>query len=388
MTSLESIPATYPTYRTCPYGPPSEYAGLRGRPVRAGLPNGSWLWLVTRHEDMRAVLADPRFSADPESPGFPNTGPVGTPDPERVPGMFINMDPPEHGRFRKVLIPEFSVRRIKAMRTDIQRIVDERVDAMLAGGNSADLVAEFALPVPSLVICGLLGVPYADHDYFESRTKIVVSGSSTPQERDGASEEIGRYVTELVAAKRQRPGDDLISRMLATEVMSDDELAGVGTVLLIAGHETTANMISLGVVSLLENPGWASDPRAVEEALRYHSIADLVSTRVAVADVEVGGQLIRAGEGIAALGAAANHDPDAFERPDEFDPARPSRHHVAFGYGVHQCIGQNLARLELEIAYRTLFERIPGLRLALPAEELPYRYDGFLFGLHALPVRF
>jgi len=157
--------------------------------------------------------------------------------------------------------------------------------------------------------------------------------------------------------------------------------------LLVAGHETTANMLSLGVVTLLNDPQWIGDARTVEELLRYFSISDLVTLRVAVEDLEISGQLVRAGEGVAVLGLAANHDGSAFERPGEFDPSRPARHHVAFGYGIHQCVGQHLARLEMEVAYKVLFERIPGLRLVTPVEDLPFKHNGVLFGLHALPVR-
>jgi cytochrome P450 monooxygenase len=373
-----------------PY-PPRRYAEFRDRPglIRSMLPTGSPVWLVSRHEDVRAVLTDRRISSNPARPGFPNVAKTGgVPTQEQIPGWFVGIDPPDHDRFRKALIPEFSVRRIKEWRPLIQETVDRCVDHLLSFGNSADLVAEFALPVPSLVISTMLGVPYVDRDFFESRTKTLVSlKTTTEDERDVAVRELLRYIRRLITLKQKRPGDDLISRLLASAVLSPEELTGVMMLLLIAGHETTANNIALGVVTLLANPQWIGDERAVDELLRYHSVADLVALRVAVEDVEVGGQLVKAGEGIIPLIAGANRDLNNFERPDEFDPSRSARHHVAFGYGVHQCLGQNLVRAEMELVYATLFRRVPTLAIDADVEGLPFKYDGTLFGLHALPVR-
>ncbi|MFI9031218.1 cytochrome P450 [Streptomyces sp. NPDC053560] len=387
-TAAAKCPVSFPLRKPGRSFPPPEYTAYREGEglVRSELPSGP-VWLVTRHEDVRTVLTDPRISADPSRPGFPKAGRTGgAPSQDEVPGWFVALDPPEHGRFRKTLIPEFTVRKVRELRPAIQQIVDKRIDAMLAAGDSADLIADFALPVPSLVISSLLGVPPADRDFFEAKTRVLVTLSSTDEERDKASQALLRYLGRLIQIKRRRPGEDLISRLIAADTLSRQELSGVAMLLLIAGHETTANNIGLGVVQLLSNPQWIGDDRVVEELLRYYSVADLVAFRVAVEDVEIGGQLIRAGEGIVPLIAAANHDDTVFETPDEFDPERSARSHVAFGYGVHQCLGQNLVRLEMEIAYRTLFERIPTLRLAVPVEELPLKYDGVLFGLHELPV--
>ncbi|MCG8915000.1 cytochrome P450 [Actinokineospora sp. PR83] len=373
-----------------PY-PPCPYAEFRERPglVRSELPTGSRVWLVTRHEDVRAVLTDRRISSNPAREGFPSVARTGgVPSQEQIPGWFVGIDPPEHDRFRKALIPEFSVRRIKEWRPLIQETVDRCLDRMLELGGSADLVAEFALPVPSLVISTMLGVPFVDRDFFESRTRTLVDlKASTEDERDLAVRELLRYIGRLIALKQKRPGEDLVSRLLATGVLSPQELTGVIMLLLIAGHETTANNIALGVVTLLSNPRWIGDERVADELLRYHSVADLVSLRVAVEDVEIGGQLIRAGEGIMPLIAGANRDLAAFERPDEFDPSRSARQHVAFGYGVHQCLGQNLVRAEMDIVYRTLFRRVPTLAIDADVDALPFKYDGTIFGLHALPVR-
>ncbi|QUH01929.1 cytochrome P450 [Saccharopolyspora erythraea] len=391
MTGTDTSLADFPMRRPGVAFPPPEYAHFREQPglVRSRLPTGAAVWLVTRHEDVRTVLTDPRVSSNPDHDGFPSllgrTG--GVPSPDTMPGWFVALDPPEHDRFRKTLIPEFSVRRIRQLRPVVERIVGDRIDAMLAAGGTADLVADFALPVPSLVISGLLGVPEVDRDFFESRTRVLVTTTSTDQQREAATKQLLRYLDRLIAIKRKRPGDDLISRLLAAGTITPAELSGVSMLLLIAGHETTANNIALGVLTLLMHPQWIGDAGVVEELLRLHSVADLVALRVATEDLDVSGQLIRAGEGIVPLVAAANHDEGAFGCPHRFDPGRKARHHVAFGYGVHQCLGQNLVRIEMEAAYQALFDRIPGLRLARPAAELPFKYDGVLFGLHSLPVQ-
>ncbi|GAU69343.1 putative cytochrome P450 [Streptomyces sp. NBRC 110611] len=371
--------------------PPPDYADYRDRKglVLSHLPDGKRVWLVTRHEDVRAVLTNPGISSNPAHEGFPNVGEtLGVPKQDQIPGWFVGMDSPEHDRFRKALIPEFTVRRVRAMKPAIERTVEAQLDAMLAAGNTADLVADFALPIPSLVISALLGVPPADREFFESRTRVLVSlRTSTDEDRMAAGRDLLRYINRLVDIKQKWGGDDLITRLLATGAIAPHEMSGVLMLLLIAGHETTANNIALGVVTLLTNPQWIGDDRAVEETLRFHSVADLVSLRVAVEDVEIAGQLIKAGEGIVPLVAAANHDENTFACPHAFDPSRSARHHVAFGYGVHQCLGQNLVRVEMEVAYRKLFERIPDLELAVPVDGLDIKYDGVLYGLKELPVR-
>jgi cytochrome P450 monooxygenase len=390
MTSSVPEVVDFPLRRPGQQFPPIEYAGFRRRNglVKARLAGGNLVWVVTRHADVRAVLMSPKISSNPDREGFPNVGEtLGVPRSDQIPGWFVGFDPPDHGRVRKALIPEFSARRMRALRPAVQRTVDERVDAVLARGGAADLVADFALPVPSLVISALLGVPSADHDFWESRTRPLVSIlSSTDEQRETAIRELLRYLNRLISLRQKWPGDDLISRQLEAGVLGPQELSGALLLLLIAGHETTANNIALGVVTLLANPHWIGDDRMVPELLRLHSVADLVAMRVAVEDVEIAGQLIRAGEGIMPLVAAANHDESVYESPHEFQPARPVRQHVAFGYGAHQCLGQNLVYLEMEIAFRALFERIPELRLSVPADRLSFKYDGVIFGLCELPV--
>jgi cytochrome P450 monooxygenase len=369
--------------------------------VRRSLPNGD-VWLVTRYAEARQVLNGQGISTSPATPGHPNNA-LSTEEPTeeqravieqfRV-GQFIDMDPPEHGRFRRLLIPEFTVRRVKEMRPGIQRTADLLIDDMLAKGPEAELVADFGLALPSLVICQLLGVPYADHEFFQSRTRKMVSAED-PQTGFAAILEIKSYLDDLVTEAEKQPKDDLLGRLIAAGEVSHDEIVGMISLLLVAGHETTANMIPLGVLTLLRHPDQLARlredpglwPMAIEELLRYLSIVDWAAfDRVAIEDQEIGGQLVKKGEGIFVLGASANRDERAFERPDDFDIDRGARHHVAFGYGVHQCLGQNLARAELEIAYRTLFERIPSLRLAVDEEEVSFKYSQVIFGANAMPV--
>jgi cytochrome P450 monooxygenase len=334
------------------------------------------------------VLTDPRISANPANPGFPKVAKTGgVPTQEEIPGWFVGLDPPEHDRFRKVLIPEFSVRRIRQWRPTIQQTVDECIDELLTAGTSADLVTDLALPVPSRVIATILGVPHEDRPFFESRTQTLVNlADTTESQRAEATRQLQRYLGRLIKIKQKWPGDDLISRILSTGQLSAEEMVGVTMLLLIAGHETTANNIALGVATLLANPQWIGDERTVDELVRFHSVADIVAMRTAVEDVEIGGQLIKAGEGIMPLLAAANRDSRTFDEPDEFKPGQSSRSHVGFGYGVHQCLGQNLVRVEMECVYHTLFDRIPTLRLTQPIQDLPFKYDGTIFGLHSLPV--
>ncbi|MDT0305207.1 cytochrome P450 [Streptomonospora wellingtoniae] len=383
-----------PITRTCPYAPPDEHRRLRAEaPVsRVTLPTGATAWALTRHEDIRAMLVDPRFSSDRRKPGFPALI-KGQRLDTAAPLSLVSMDPPQHGPARRAVVGEFTVKRMARLRPRVQEIVDERIDAMIAGPRPTDLVAALSLPVPSLVICELLGVPYADHVFFEDRSARLLSRTASQQERMSALGELRGYLADLIRAKEKKPADDLLSRQLATSE-DREELIGLATLLLLAGHETTANMISLGTMSLLERPDDvraivedpAKAPAAVEELLRYFTIAEFVTSRVAVADVEIGGVLIREGEGVVTLANTADRDPEVFDRPDEIDIERGGRNHLAFGFGPHQCLGQNLARMELEIVFTTLFARMPGLRPAVARDELPFKDDASLYGIHEFPV--
>ncbi|MEV5594579.1 cytochrome P450 [Streptomyces sp. NPDC052496] len=391
----EALP--FPQDRTCPYHPPTGYQPLRdARPLsRATLYDGRPVWVVTGHAEARALLTDPRLSADRQHPAFPAPAPrfeslraVRTP--------LLGVDDPEHHTQRRMLIPSFSLKRIAALRPRIQEIVDGLLDAMEKQGPPAELVSAFALPVPSMVICSLLGVPYADHELFEELSRTLLQ-STDPQEVTVARDRLEEYFTGLVARKREQPGDGLLDELIAERLdsgeMGHGDLVRMAMLLLVAGHETTSNMLSLGTFTLLEHPeqfaALRADlsliPEAVEELLRFLSIADGM-VRVATADIEVGGETIRADDGVIFATSVVNRDGTAYASPDTLDWQRSARHHIAFGFGVHQCLGQNLARAEMEIAFGALFARFPGLRPAVPAAEVPHKPGHTLQGLVELPV--
>jgi cytochrome P450 len=352
---------------------------------------------VTKHEDVRSILIDPRFSSDRNHPDFPRLIEL-MPNRRVFSPSIISMDPPEHGPARRAVVGDFTVKRTRGLQPRIQEIVDDAIDAMLAGPQPADLVQALSLPVPSLVICELLGVPYADHEFFQTRSKLLIARSTSGEVRQQAVEELQRYLGDLVTSKQQEPTDDLIGRQVLKQRENGTEdhesLVSLAFLLLIAGHETTANMIGLSTLLLLRHPAryaaLRDDPGhadgLVDELLRYLSIVRTGLPRLATEDVEVGGRLIRAGEGAIAVLSLANRDQAAFDRPNEFDPYRAAQQHVAFGFGVHQCIGQPLARAELRIALVELARRFPRLRPATTAGRLPTRDSSVVYGLDALPV--
>ncbi|HWD06592.1 MAG TPA: cytochrome P450 [Amycolatopsis sp.] len=396
MTTLEELPIA----RKCPFAPPEEYTRTREEaPVhRVRIPDGRQAWVVSRHEDVRAVLGDPRFSADRMHPDFPTLIPGGNvirrTESERT---MLAMDAPQHGPERKAVLGEFTVKRVGELKPRIQEIVDGLIDGIRAAGKPVDLVEMLSLPVPSLVICEMLGVPYDDHEFFQQNTKQLINRATTAEARRSAFERVQSYLADLIAKKETDPGDDLIGRQIvkrrAEGTYERAKMVSLAFLLLAAGHETTANMIPLGTVAFLRNPGQLeaikADPAktlpAVEELLRYFSIVD-TTTRMAKEDVEVGGVTIKAGEGVVLMAYAANWDPDVFTDSAEFDIERGARPHVAFGFGPHQCLGQNLARTELQIVFDTLFRRIPTLKLAVAADDLAVKDDALIYGLYELPV--
>ncbi|MFB9928459.1 cytochrome P450 [Amycolatopsis halotolerans] len=402
MTTTEGAgPPKFPMSRRpgCPFDPPDELAGIREtRPVQQVRNwDGSRHWLITRYQDCRTVLGDARFSSNFRLPGYPTTGPAQLASTWR---SFINMDGAEHLEQRRVLMREFTRRRAEQLRPRVQQIVDDAIDALLSQGPPADLVSRFALPVSSLVICELLGVPFEDSAFFQDRSAAMLDKTLSREGINNAREELRGFLRDLVAAKEATPGDDLISRLVRDQVqtgrMTSVQVVDTSMLLLIAGHETTADMIGLGTAALLAHPERLAEIRdsddpaflanAAEEMLRYLTITQSGRRRVAVADIEVGGQLIRAGEGVIVANAAANRDPRHFAAPDEIDPHQKARHHLAFGYGPHQCLGQSLARVELQVVYGTLYRRIPALRLAVAPEEVRYQHEMLIYGVHELPV--
>jgi hypothetical protein len=360
--------------------------------------DGSTPWLISRHADQRTLLGDPRISSDVRRPGFPAAS-ASTAARRDSSISFIAMDDPEHARLRRMVIPRFTIRRMAELRPAVQRIADDLIDQLLAGPKPADFVRAFALPLPSLVICTLLGVPYADHDFFQEQSQTLIRAHESPELALAAQNELVRYLDQLIGQKLAEPADDLLSALAVQRVrtgeLTRDDLARMGMLLLIAGHETTANMIALGTLALLEHPDQLAAVRdadpglvggAVEELLRYLTIVHMGRRRVALADIEIDGQVIREGDGVIMATDLANRDPDMFTDPGRLDVERDARRHMGFGFGVHQCLGQPLARVELQVVYSTVFRRIPTLRQAASLDDIPFKHDGTVYGVYELPV--
>ncbi|MEE1838660.1 cytochrome P450 [Streptomyces sp. NPDC088190] len=395
---VPGLPVTRPD--SCPFDPDETYTRLRAdapvSPVRC--PAGMDAWLVSRYEDIRGVLTDPRLSS--RGAGSMHMLPsYDLRDP--LPGSMIQLDGEEHARLRRLLIGEFTVRRVEVLRPRIQRIADEYIDAMLTG-SSADLVRDFALPIPSLVIFDMLGVPYGDHEAFQRDSEVVMGFDADEATRDAASGRLEGYFAELIGQRIAEPRDDLLSRLIARGNATDrpltvGELATLGVLLLVAGHETTASMIALSTLVLLNDPErkatFLTAPElagnAVDELLRYLSVIQFGLLRYATEDITVGDTTVRAGEWLVAAIPSGNRDGSVFPAPDTVDLGRQARTHLSFGFGAHQCIGQQLARIELQVALTTLLRRIPGLRLRSgPAMPPPseFKLNDIVFGLRSMPV--
>jgi hypothetical protein len=386
--------------RGCPLDPPPELATIQAEnPVsRVNLWDGSTPWLITRYDDARAVLSDPRTSVNATLPGYPNLSAAFAARRTASPSL-PNLDNPQHSAMRRTLTAEFMVKKVDALRPYIQQVVNGLVDDMLAGPKPVEFVSTFAKSVPLTVICTMLGVPYADRDFFHDRVRLTMSRSTEPGISLAANGELLDYLSDLLDVKNARPQDDLLSTLavdqLRTGAMTRRQLAELAMVLLIGGHETTGSMIALGTLTLLENPDQLAEIRAgdqklvenaVEELLRYLTVAQNGRRRVATDDIELGEHRIHKGEGIIVAGDIANRDPAAFPAPDVLDIHRAARHHMAFSYGIHQCLGQSLARAELQTVWGTLFRRIPTLALAVPFEDLAFDHDAMIYGVHELPL--
>lgn len=389
-------PRGLPTARPagCPFDPPTELAEARERePIsRLAFPDGHVGRLITSHALVRAVLADSRFSSRYELLHYPFPGgPEGVLPPAPV-GDMTGMDAPEHTRFRRLLAGRFTVRRMRLLTERVERITAEHLDAMERQGPGVDLVPAFAQPVPALMICELLGVPYADRETFTGFVRDLMSVDATLERQMAAMTGLQEYMSGLVLAKRAEPTDDLLSDLTSSD-LTDEELSGIGAFLLGAGLDTTANMLAHGTFALLSHPDQLAtlraDPgladQAVEELMRYLSIAHTM-VRVALEDVELDGQVVKAGETVVLSVEAANRDPERFADPDALDVRRKATGHLGFGHGIHQCLGQQLARVEMSVALPALLTRFPTLRLAVPAEDVPLRAGMNIYGVHSLPV--
>jgi cytochrome P450 len=376
--------------------PVPELLALRDhdRVARVTSPFGAPAWLVTRHEDVKAVLADTtRFSNAAPLPALANASEE---EKQSTAGNLLLSDPPEHRRLRRMLSGQFTVRRMRELVPRVERIVEDHLDAMERTGPPADLVADFALPVPSLVICELLGVPWDERGEFQDRSARQMDLSLPEHERAVLLHELHQYLSELVLRSRREPGDDLLGMLVREhgDELTVAESAGIALLLLVAGHETTANMISLGTLALLRHPDQlaavrddpaATDP-AVEELLRWLSIIHTGVQRTATVDVELAGVTITAGDAVLLSLPVANRDPEFIAGPDELDIGRGEVGHLGFGHGAHHCLGAPLARLEMRVAFPALLRRFPALSLAIPDDEVEFRVFSSVYGVAALPV--
>jgi cytochrome P450 len=391
--------------RDKPFDPPAALLALRERgPVhRVTMRNGEPAWVITGHAEARAALADPRFTSDRSEDDFVTRH---LPDEVRKiiaermfrDGFFINMDPPQHTRFRRLLTGQFTVRRMRDLTQHIEEIVTERLDAMLAAGTTADLVPTFALPVPSLVICELLGVPYADRATFQHWSEVAIRMDGPIEEAMAAGDRMRSYVRELIHHKRAEPTDDILSGLIhnpaADPPLTDEELINIAALLLLAGHETTANMLALGTFALLQHPdqltALRADPTlmddAIDELLRYLTIVHTGLFRGTKEDLDLAGHHIPARSLVVISLPAANRDTTHWPQPEVLDVTRPRGPHLAFGHGVHQCLGQQLARVEMSVGYTHLLRRLPNLRLAVPPDQIPLKADLFVYGVYSLPI--
>ncbi|WP_330261306.1 cytochrome P450 [Streptomyces sp. NBC_00539] len=392
----------HPTVRHNAFDPPAELAKYReNEPVRRmRYPDGHIGWLVTSHALGRKLLADQRFSARSEFKRAPVSRPGADPfyGAKALPGWLVDMDPPEHTRLRQQLAGKFTARRMREMRPQIERIVDGLLDAMAERGGPVDLVEAFALPVPSLMICELLGVPYSERAAFQRNSEILFSLNATAAEASEAMDRLYGFLRGLAADDGDGPGagdgTGLLAMLAADGTLDAEEIAGVGVLLLTAGHESTSSSLSLSTLALLAHPDqlavFRDDPsitdNAVEELLRHLSVFHFGVPRTPLEDVEFEGHLFRRGESVTVSIPAANRDPAWFEDPDRLDFTRKTAGHMAFGYGIHQCLGQNLVRMEMRTALPALFRRFPTLALAVPPEEVPLAADMSVYGVHRLPV--
>jgi cytochrome P450 len=401
VTGADTLPLPYRRAAGCPFDPDPEFAELRAtRPVsRVSINGGDEVWLITRFDDARQVLGDARFSSELTPLGIVLPKPEDRTLAEELrsqqPGTFIECDPPEHTRLRRMIAGEFTEQRMRALRPRFTEIVEERLDAMAAAGPPVDLVSLFALPVPSILICELLGLDAEGFD-FVALTAIMTDVMSSLETLIPARDALRAGMRAHVVATRADPRDNLLGRVIrryGSEV-TDEELVGIGNLLLVAGHETTANMLGIGTLALLRNPAQLArlrdDPAivesAVDELVRYVCIPHHGEIRTATDDVLVSGTVIRRGEQVLVSLPSANRDPDRFVRPDELDFDRPPRTHLAYGHGIHHCVGLPLARMEMHVAFPALLKRFPSLELAIGFDEVSYRRSNVTYGVHSLPV--
>ena len=393
---MTTVLPSFPMARSHPLDPPPRYRELGDeQPVfRVRTPRGP-AWVVTRYKDCVAVLTNPTFSSDPRTPGFPSYMSGDVPPP---PGFFLQLDMPDHPRLRRLVTREFLIGRMEALRPRMRVVLNQLIDKMLASGKQADLVADLAYPMAATMICELVDVPTRDQKIFIGLTDTILDRSTPPERTTEAAVELMAYFGRLVEARKREPKDDLLGRLIKHErvgMLNAEEVVGLTALLVLSGYDTMAQMIGLGTLTLLQHPEQLAELRAdpslmlaaVEEMLRYLSINHAGLPRAATKDTMVDDTLIRAGDGVLVMLNAANRDGSEFADPDAFDIHRTTPHkHLAFGHGLHKCIGLTLARVELSTVFSGLFDRVPTLRVREPIEDLSFRDDMVLYGVRELPV--
>jgi cytochrome P450 len=398
MSETDQALPVWPFPREDPLLPPPLFDDLRAQcPVtQVQMWDGSCAWLTTRHEDFKTVLRSQEVSAEASRPGYPNSS-ANHQASRGNQRSFIRMDDPDHAQQRRMLTKAFSVTRIATLRPFVEGLVDRLLDDMESRTPPVDLLQVVAEPLPSFAICEILGLPTADSHFLNDRVNAWMNLDSPPEVSQQATADLAAYLDALVTTRSSELGDDLVSDLIRDQLMTGqitrEDFLSMLNLLIIGGFDTTANMIALGTVVLLRHPKQMDElrenpdllPGAVEELLRFLSVAHHVASRVAITDVEVSGSTIPAGSGVIASIPAANHDPEAFQNPHAFDIHRDARAHVAFNFGVHQCLGQHLARLELQVVFGKLLARFPGLRLAVPEDQLNFR-NSMIYGVSSLPV--
>lgn len=402
MSDFSSAPApAFPMARApqCPFDPPPELVDrMADCPVgKVRIWDGSTPWLLTRYDDIRSVLGA-SVSANGQHPNYPTSSPASK--ARRMKALDLTtMDDPDHAQLRRLVTGAFTVRKIEQLRPRIREIVSTLIDDLESGERPADIVRAFALSVPSLVICEMLGVPYSDHGYFHDLTATLFDRTTPFEDADRVLDRLRSYLGALLDDTDPR-ADNLAGHLVsqtAIGALSAKLAIDLIQVLLIAGHETTANQIALSAVALLKfpemraelmsdhNDAWIAN--AVEELLRFLTISHLGMKRIATSDLEFDGVVIRAGDGMILANSAGNRDPVVFADADALDLSRPAAsQHLTFGYGIHRCLGQHLARVELQESVPALFRRIEGLRLAVPFEQIDFMEDHVVYGVRALPV--
>lgn len=387
-----------------PYEPPAVYMQeLTERPLRKmRLWNDTETWVVVGHPEGKSLLEDDRLSSRPDIQGYPHVNPALVGYRKHGAETFNNKDNPQHNIERRMFTKFFTLRRIKELRPHIQALVDRRLDEYIALGLGADLVAHFALPIPSEVIFELLNAPYDDHEVVEAATNTMLSWRSTAEQSEAASQELLEYAERLIRKRQASPVEgDVVTEAIQAHVETGrctfEQLAMGIRLMFLAGHETTANAISILTLLLMDKPEAREqftaleDPddiqRAVEELLRYTTVPQAGRTRVALEDIEIDSTVIKTGDGVVISSEAANRDPRVFDAPTELRLDRENARELAsFGHGTHRCIGEALVKLEMEIVLQTLFRRLPDLRLAVPRSELKFKTDHTIYGLYHLPV--